>query len=142
MTPERFGALADAYGGDLDCWPSSERDDARALLVQQPHMRAVLSNAAALDAVLAAWTVPGPGAALAAGIAMIAMRRHAQARRLRLWLSGLGAATALAGGMAAGGIVVMLSAPTTDQVTAPLYQLSVLGAPLDVEAAPATGGGL
>lgn len=141
MTPERFGALADAYGGDLERWPAAERDEARALLLQRPHLQATLADAAALDAVLAAWTVPGPGAALAGGIAVMAMRRHAHARRLRLWLSSLGAATALAGGLAAGVITVTLSAPSPDQVTAPSYQLSVLGAPLDDETAPTAGGG-
>ena len=139
MTPERFRALADAYGGDLGRWPAAEQDAARALLLRQPGMRATLSAAAGLDRALAAWTVPGPGAALAARIAAAAAHRRTHTRRLRLWLSGLGAATALAGGVAAGVLVVTLSVPAEEQAATPLYALSVLGAPLDVEARLAPG---
>jgi hypothetical protein len=32
MTPERFAALADAYGADLRRWPSREQDAARPCL--------------------------------------------------------------------------------------------------------------
>jgi hypothetical protein len=133
VTPERFGALADAYGGNIDRWPIAERDAAWLHLRQNPNAEGVLSAAARLDSALAGWTVPGPGAALAARIALTVARRHAHGRRLRLWLSSLGAAAALASGMAAGAIVLMLSVPATDQLSAPMYQLTVLGAPLDLE---------
>ena len=140
MTPDRFRALADAYGGDLDRWPAAERDAARRHLRQRPGAGAARQAAAGLDAVLATWTVPGPGAALAARIAATLARRHAHARRLRVWLSSLGAATALAGGVAAGAVVVMLAAPAAERMTPPLYELRVLGAPLDLDArAPASG---
>ncbi len=139
MTPERFAALADAYGGDLGHWPPDERDAARTLLLRRPELRTMLSAAADLDTALATWTVPGPGAALAARIATAVGHRHAHARR-RLWLSSLGAATALASGAAAGALVVALSAPVEQQVTASPYELTVLGAPLDVETPPALDG--
>ncbi len=141
MTPERFRALADAYGGDLRRWPSDERDAAHALLLRQPETQAMLSGAAELDAALTAWTVPGPGSALAARIAGTVAHRHTRARRLRLWLSSLGAATALAGGVTAGVLVVVQSTPA-EPVTTAMYELSVLGAPLDVGTLPAPGGQL
>ncbi len=142
MTPERFGTLVDAYGGDLDRWPADERDAARTLLLHQPEAQAMLSAAAGLDTALAAWTVPGPGAALAARIVATVARRHTQARRLRLWLSSLGAATVLASGVAAGALVVTRLTSAEVPATAPLYELSVLGAPLDIETQPALNGHL
>ena len=142
MTPERFGALADAYGGDIDRWPIAERDAAWLHVRQHPDAQAVLSAAAGLDAALASWTVPGPGAALAATIALAVARKHAHGRRLRLWLSSLGAAAALASGMAAGAIVLMLSVPATERGGSPMYELTVLGAPLDLEAQPPPDGEL
>jgi hypothetical protein len=134
VTPERFAALADAYGGDIGRWPIAERDAAWMHLRRQPDARDLLSAAADLDAVLAGWTVPGPGAALVTTIARSVARRHAHGRRVRLWLSSLGAAAALASGMAVGAIVLTLSIPEADQSAAPLYELMVLGAPLDIEA--------
>lgn len=131
MTPARFAALADAYGGNIDRWPAVERDDARRHLHGQAEAQTVLDAAAGLDASLAAWTVEGPGPALAARIASTVAHRHAYGRRLRLWFSSLGTAAALAGGVAAGAAVIALSAPAADQATEPLYGLSVLGAPLD-----------
>jgi len=141
VTPERFRTLAEAYGGDLRRWPLDKRDAAQALLLRQPETQAMLSAAAELDAALAAWTVPAPSAALTARIAGTVAHRHTRARRLRLWLSSLGAATVLAGGVTAGVLVVMQSTPA-EPVTTALYEFSVLGAPLDVGTPPAPGGQL
>lgn len=141
MTPDRFAALADAYGGSLDRWPAAERDAAHAHLEARPEARALLAQAARLDDALAGWTVPGPGAALAARIMASATHRHARRHRLRLWLSGLGTAATLAGGLAAGAGVVALQAPTADPAAGSFYQLSVLGAPLELAEHPATGDG-
>ena len=140
MTPERFAALADAYGGNLDRWPSAERDAGRRHLQSRPEARDDLAAAAKLDAALAAWIVPGPGTALAARIAVASNQRNAYARRLRLWLSSLGAATALASGVAAGAAAVVLSFPAAKPVAAPLYELNILGVPLDLEAQLPTSG--
>lgn len=131
MTPDRFAALADAYGGSLDRWPATERDAARAHIAARPEARALLAEAARLDDALAGWTVPGPGAALAARIMTEAARRHAYRRRLRLWLSGLGTAATLAGGLATGAGAMALWAPPADTAGGPLYQLTVLGAPVE-----------
>ena len=140
MTPERFRALADAYGGNLDRWPAADHDAARSHLTSRPDAHAELAAAGRLDAALAAWTVPGPGAALAARIARTVAMRHTRARRVRVWLSSFGAATALAGGMAAGAVAVMRLAPAAEQVTAPLYELSVFGPSLELDAQSPTNG--
>ncbi|WP_428375619.1 hypothetical protein [Lichenicoccus sp.] len=137
MTPERFAALADAHGGMLERWPDDLREAARAHLLLHPEAAGILDAAARLDAALATWTVPGPGAALSGRILMQAASRHRHAGRLRLWFSGLGAAGVLAGGVAAGAAFVTLSQPGPDQVGDHLYEVSVLGAPLDPEE-PAT----
>lgn len=140
MTPERFAALAAAYGGAIDRWPEAERDAAGTHLHAHPEARAALAGAATLDATLAAWTVPGPGAALAARIASATARRRRAGRWLRLWLSGLGTAATLAGGLAAGAVVVAAARPGADPSGA-LYELRVLGAPLDPGDPPAPGEG-
>ncbi len=133
MTPERFAALADAYGGGVARWPAALREAARAHLLLHPEASATLEAANRLDAALAGWTVPGPGAALSGRILMQVASRHRQAGRLRLWFSGLGAAGVLAGGLAAGATFVTLSQPGPEQVGEHLYEVSVLGAPVDPE---------
>ena len=131
MTPERFAELADAHGGSVERWPADLRDAARAHLLLHPEAFATLDAAAGLDRLLGAWTVPGPGAALSGRILMQATATPSPARRLRLWFSGLGVAGALAGGLAAGAAFVTLSQPAPEQAGEHLYEVSVLGTPLD-----------
>lgn len=138
MTPDRFAALADAHGGAIERWPADLRDAGRAHLLLHPEASLVLDEAARLDAALGSWSVPGPGAALAARTLMqVAPQRRT--RRLRLWFSGFGAAGVLAGGLAAGAAIVMLSQPAPEQVGEPLYEVSVLGAPVDADEPPGKG---
>ena len=141
MTPDRFAALADAHGGAIERWPVDLRDAARAHLLLHPQAGLVLQEAARLDAALESWTVPGPGAALAARTRMriAPQRRLLRTRRLRLWFSGFGAAGVLAGGLAAGALIVTLSQPAPEQVGEPLYEVSVLGAPVDTDEPPGAG---
>lgn len=134
MTPERFIALAAAYGGSIDRWPEAERDAARACLAAHPEVGEALDAEAALDSTLALWTVPGPGAAVAGRIVASATPRRKTALRLPLWLAGLGLAGALAAGGAIGGLVVARLVPASP--TACSQSLTVLGAP--VEACDAT----
>ena len=131
MTSERFSALAAAYGGDIDRWPESERWPARAYVQSHPEARPILLQQAQLDAALAAWAVPNPTASLAAGIFRNVLDRQALLWRVRIWLSGAGAAAALAGGVAAGMGLVAVSTPSPTQWTGGLYELHVLGVPLD-----------
>lgn len=137
MTPERFTALLAAYGGRSERWPAAEREDARAFAATYPSARDAMAAASRLDATLTSWRVPGPGAALAARVAMIgATRDGVLQRRLRLWRSAL-AAAALATGFAAGAAAVALSTAAPEAGGSALYGVSVLGAPLDLE--PDTG---
>ena len=128
MNPSRFNALADAYGADLERWPEAERAAARAHLRDHPDARSSLAAARDLDLALAGWTMEGPGSALAARIAAIAAPRT-HVRRLRLFLSGLGATAALAG-LAAGAVfVASMAQPGVADADG---TLTVLGAPLDM----------
>ncbi len=128
MNQSRFDALAEAYGGDLERWPEAERAAAHAHLRDHPAAVPVLASARDLDLALSDWTLEGPGSALAARIAAIAAPRT-HVRRLRLFLSGLGATAALAG-VAAGVVFVASMAP--GPADADGGTLTVLGAPLDM----------
>lgn len=129
MTPERFAALAAAYGCAIDRWPADERAAARAFREADPAAAdAILAAEAALDATLARWAVPAPGAALAGRIARDAARRRAVWRRGRLWLAGLGLAGALASGGAIGAVLVARLVPAGGAACS--QSLTVLGAPV------------
>ena len=64
MTLDRFRTLADAWGADLARWPQPDRDAARALLASADAAaaRAILHQAATLDAALAHELAPLPAA--------------------------------------------------------------------------------
>lgn len=132
MTPERFGTLAAAYGGTIARWPAAEQDAARAWLLVRPEAHAVLAAEDGLDAALAGWVVTGPEAALVGRIASNVPGWHARARQVRLWLSGISTAATLAAGIAAGAWIVGSRVPAADARLGRLYQLTVLGAPLDL----------
>lgn len=137
MTPARFAALAAAYGSDLERWPAAERQDAAAFRRHAPEASALLEAEAALDAALMAWTVPGPGAALVAQITAAAQQQRSRMRRLRVWLSGLGAAATLTGGVAAGMLLVPVPRPFQEAAISSLYGAQVFGVPLDLDQAAA-----
>lgn len=75
LSLERFAALADAYGGDVDAWPVGERDAARALLDADDRAGAILADARALDALLREAPVAAPDAALTGRVLAQAPRR-------------------------------------------------------------------
>ena len=131
MTPTRFAALAAAYGSDIDRWPAGERGAARAHAQHFPEAASILAAEAGLDAALLAWTVPAPGAALVGRIVSSPGRQRIS--RVRLWLSSLGVAATLTGGVAAGMLLVPLPSSSWEAGTSHLYELQVLGAPLDLE---------
>ncbi len=117
LTPERFAALADAYGGAITRWPSEVRSEAHAMTAD-PACAEILRAAAGLDAHMGEWTVAPPSAALRRQIAdtyPVSARR-----RLALWWAGLGIATALAG--AATGTIAAAALPAShllpDETTA------------------------
>lgn len=64
MKRDRFEHLAETWGGDLRRWPEGERAAAERLLDATPDLRAVLADAAGLDALLNASPTPWPSQAL------------------------------------------------------------------------------
>jgi hypothetical protein len=114
LSPERFSALAAAYGGDLRRWPEPERAAAQAMAQASALARAQLDEESALDAVLDGARVAAPSMALRRRILDQAPKsRQASARsRLMRWLSGLGAIGILTCGAAAGAAVVAVSGPS------------------------------
>ncbi|MGY0714627.1 hypothetical protein [Azospirillum argentinense] len=52
MTLKEFKRFADLYGGDIDRWPATDGVDALTLLENSAEARAILADAAALDALL------------------------------------------------------------------------------------------
>ena len=144
MTPMRFVALVDSYGGRIDLWPPDERDAARAYLLAHPDAGLHLDGAGKLDRVLAMWSADTGTAAAAvasspARIARQVVARRNRLRRVGLFLSGFSAAAAVAAGAVAGIVGVALSGPPGVPTTS-VYGLTVLGVPLDAQAAPSGDG--
>jgi hypothetical protein len=113
LTPDRFAELADAYGGVVARWPEEVRAEAMEM-ARLPEMQAILASASQLDARLDLWRGTAPSQALHGRV--LAARRISVSRRARLWLSGLGIATALAGATA-GSVAVAAALPTDHTVS-------------------------
>jgi hypothetical protein len=119
LTPGRFRALAEAYGGVIDRWPIETRAAARRMATE-PSARAILDEAGALDAALDAWTVLAPDAVLREQVMPATVPAASVWRQARLWWSGIGIATALAGAVA-GSVAAAAVAPAdppTENATA------------------------
>lgn len=105
MTIDRFRTLAEAYGGSVAKWPVGEREAAAALMAAEPDVaRAVLQEAAALDAVLDNWRPLAASHDVLERIVASAPARQVQRRFGWLWRAGAGAglAAACAAGLAVG----------------------------------------
>ena len=125
MKAERLHELADAYGADLRRWPASERAFAESLIVADPSLKAVLEEAAALDALLDAAPRPVPSAALTAHILAAAPRAKSRLGKA-IWYLGAGWAAAACAGVVAGvGLTTHLTADA--RADAVLYQSSLTG---------------
>ena len=101
MTPARFAALLDAYGGDPARWPAAERQAALRLLARDAAARRAQAEAASLDALLDQAPVAPLSAALQARVLAaaptVAKRRPAfdapstvNQASPRSWLGALG----------------------------------------------------
>lgn len=114
MTPERFAQLADAYGANLQRWPSAERSAAQALLATGDRQaQACLQQAGWLDGQLDAYRLPAPSPALARRIAASATPSVIPSFWARYggWLSRASFVGAGLAGLAAGMLVVSLNMP-------------------------------
>ena len=102
MIKERFAALADAYGGEIDRWPAAEQAAARAFWGAHPaQAAAILTAADGLDGLLAASPEPVFSGVLRERILSTA-GRPAERRgwiAQRRWVSGFGLAAACAAGI-------------------------------------------
>ncbi len=125
MKAERLHELADAYGADLRRWPASERAFAESLIAADPSLKAVLDEAAAMDALLDAAPRPVPSAALTARILAAAPRANSRLGKA-IWYLGAGWAAAACAGVVAGvGLTTHLTADA--RADAVLYQSSLTG---------------
>ncbi|PMS35501.1 hypothetical protein C0Z20_17835 [Trinickia symbiotica] len=113
MTPERFGEIVQAYGGDARRWPAQERASAESWAAQHRHAaRALLDEAERLDAYLARDLIADPSCALERRILADAGARRPDrkvGRRLGRWLGHWWPGAALAGVGLAGGVVGALA---------------------------------
>lgn len=128
MKAQRLHALAEAYGADLRRWPASERGFAESLIAADPSLKAVLDEAAALDALLDAAPAPAPSAALVARVlaaAPKARRPRLHLDRIALYMGAGWAAAACAGVVAGVGLTSELTA--NERADAVLYQSSLTG---------------
>ena len=128
MKAQRLHALAEAYGADLRRWPASERAFADSLIAADPSLKAVLDEAAALDALLDAAPAPAPSAALVARVlaaAPKARRPRLHLDRIALYMGAGWAAAACAGVVAGVGLTSELTA--YERADAVLYQSSLTG---------------
>jgi hypothetical protein len=102
MGLERFQELIDAYGAEPSRWPLAERAGAEALLANDAQARALVADAAALDALLdAAEAAPEPSDLLRHRVLRAAPRARAAISRFG-WASGAGWAAAAAAGVLVG----------------------------------------
>lgn len=109
MDETRFGALAEAWGGDLRRWPEAEREAARAFAQACPgQAERLLLEAEALDAVLDASPRPAVSAALRDRVIAAGPRPRGgsgaswPALRRLIWLGGAGWAAAACAGVVFG----------------------------------------
>lgn len=110
MNNLRFSELAEAYGGDIDRWPASERLQASALLVADPEgAKSILDEAVALDLLLRASPDPAPSRALKEAIIASAPRPR-RALLAQRW-AGVGLGASLAAASVAGVLSGFAAAP-------------------------------
>lgn len=121
LSPVRFAALVEAYGGRIARWPEGVRDEAERLAVRDATMQALLTEADQLDVQLDRWRVLPPSRALHERIA--AARHRSLSRRWRLRWTGVGLAAAVAGA-AAGSIA---AAATIEHEHAPPAESTLFG---------------
>ena len=137
MTPERFTALSQAYGGHLDRWPVDERSDAVRLCQDRPKWTAqVLSEAARLDDLLDAFGLDEPSNDLRQRI--YARTRSGPATiplGLRGW--GFGLAAASLAGVICGAALINLAVPDLSSDAVVVSALGDQGSYLDLTSSSA-----
>lgn len=97
MQLDRFTALLEAFGADPKRWPDAERAAALAFAAAEPAAKALMRDAAALDALLDAAEAPGPSDLLAARLA-----RRAPGPRAPVWRTAVAFAACAVFGLVLG----------------------------------------
>ena len=132
MTPDRFTALSQAYGGHLDRWPVDERSEAIRLCQDRPQWTAqVLSEAAGLDDLLDAFGLEAQSNDLRQRI--FARMKPGPARLAlgpRGW--GFGIAAASLAGVICGAALMNLAAPDLSKDAVVVSALGDQGSFLDL----------
>ncbi|MBK4720781.1 hypothetical protein JJL56_18090 [Azospirillum sp. YIM DDC1] len=140
MTLKEFKRFADLYGGDIDRWPATDGVDALTLLEDSAEARAILADAAALDALLdrAAPAVTedsvqrvlkGIAARLDAPVRPAPTPWTLAAAPMRFWpTAGFLAAMGMAGFLAAAQGVLPVSPPQANGYAEVVVNSSYLGA--------------
>lgn len=119
MDRTRFAALAEAWGGRIERWPTDERDAAWRFLAEAGEVaQALLAGALDLDEALEALRPPQPSAALRAAILAAAPRPRPARGALWRWLTGAGLGAGLAAACAAGVVAGVQSASLSDDARA------------------------
>jgi len=109
MDAQRFTALTEAYGGEVQRWPQADQA-AAALFAQSEDGRAILERAGRLDAMLDGYRIAAPSRVMHAGIVDNAATHLRQGRRQRWWWLGFGlAGIGLAGAVAGLALVTIVS---------------------------------
>jgi len=133
MTPERLRAVIESYGTSPARWPAAEREAAATLLAESAAERALVTEAAPLDALLDAVPAVTPTAAMRAAILAMAprlVRRQGDGWRglidaLGGWrLAGAVLAASLVLGLVSGGW--LSTGSTTTESSPDLLQLAQL----------------
>jgi anti-sigma-K factor RskA len=134
MTLERLRAVIEAYGTSPARWPAEERETAAALLAESAAARALVTEAAPLDALLDAVPAVTPTAAMRAAILVLAPRAAPRPgdgwrgliEALGGWrLAGAVLAASLVLGIVSGGWL-LTGATTTTESSPDLLQLALL----------------
>ena len=124
MTPDRFEALAEAFGSDTARWPALERDAAATLMVAKPDWAtAVLSRAGDLDVLLLADVAPRASRVLTERIAASAPAKRRTG--FTAWLAPAGLGAGLAAACAAGIVVGVQFTPDYDRSVEASQSLAV-----------------
>lgn len=112
MSLNRFVELTDAFGGRISTWPEECREAGNAFAATE-RGQAILSAATGLDALLDAYAVPPPSAALQGRILDATSRTAGLHSRFLRWWEGLGLVGVGVAGIVAGVMVmsVELSGP-------------------------------
>lgn len=114
MTLDRFLDLLDRHGPVIDRWPTSDRDEAEALLAVSVEARSAMADARAVAAALNDLRVAPPSAAMLGRILDTAPRPRRWISEILAWRPAIAFAAALVVGVYLGAMVPTVQANDDD----------------------------